>query len=636
MRSRGARPLFYLSIVVSSLLLFLIQPIMAKAILPSFGGTAGVWVTAMMFFETVLLMGYFYAWLSNRFLSRRGQGIVHVVLLALSLTMLPARPHLKAMGPNPSLAILLVLAASIGLPYLLLSASSPLFQSWYTGVFPYRLFAVSNAGSLIALLAFPFVVEPLLTTHAQLAGWSAGYGLFVLMAGFLALQNEGRTISAFEHGRPFLWISLAACASALWMAVANHLSQQVAPVPFLWVLPLSIYLLTFILCFDERRSFYNAKVFRFLLPPAWIAGAYSIANTESADIRTEIVLFSLALFVWCMFCHGELARSKPEDRSGLTFFYLMLAFGGALGGVFVALVAPNVFSTYLELPIGVVASVILALRVYGVRSNARLIRIGVLAAAAFVIATRFQIGAGKIEHLRNFYGAIQVSDEDGYRSLYNGKTLHGVEFLAPDRLLQPTAYYGPESGAGRILAAGGKNRRVALVGLGAGTLAAYGREGDSFQFYEINPAVVRIASHDFHFLSASPAHTQIELGDGRLLLAKEPAHSLDVIILDAFSDDSIPVHLLTTQAFELYLRLLKPGGVIAIHVTNRYLDLQPVVSALGAHFHKNVEAVHSPAEPRNQIFVADWALVYGQSDNIHSAGPLWTDDYTNLFGLLRY
>jgi SAM-dependent methyltransferase len=425
------------------------------------------------------------------------------------------------------------------------------------------------------------------------------------------------------------------------MAVANHLSQQVAPVPFLWVLPLSIYLLSFILCFDERHSFYNPKVFRLLLPLAWIAGSYSIANAESAEIRTEIVVFSLALFVWCMFCHGELARSRPEDRGSLTFFYLILALGGALGGVFVALIAPNAFSTYLELPIGIVVSVILALPLlYGIRSTARLLRIGVLAAAAFVIATRFEIGAGDVEHLRNFYGAIQVSDQgsgqSAFRSLYNGKTLHGVEFLAPDRLLQPTTYYGPESGAGRILAAGGKNRRVALVGLGAGTLAAYGRRGDSFQFYEINPAVVRIASNDFHFLSASSAHTQTRIGDGRLLLTKETARSFDVIILDAFSDDSIPVHLLTTQAFDLYLRLLKPGGVIAIHLTNRYLDLQPVVNALGAHFHRNVEAVHSAAQPVNQIFVADWALVYGEGDNVHANGPLWTDDYTNLFRLLRY
>lgn len=635
--------LFQAAIVLSAILLFAIQPMMAKAILPSFGGTAGVWVTSMMFFEIVLLAGYFYAYASTRYLPRRMQGLLHLGLALISLVMLPVRPHLDRIGQDPSLSVVLVLAASIGLPFFLLSATTPLFQTWYTGTFPYRLFAVSNAGSLLALVAYPFVIEPLLTTKVQLGSWSIVYAVFVVIAAIVALQrgSQPRSLSETSHIQPLLWICLATCSSALWMAVANHLSQQVAPVPFLWVLPLSIYLLSFILCFDERRSFYNRKVFRVLMPIAWLGASYSIATPESAEIGTEIAIFSIALFVWCMFCHGELALSKPEGRRDLTFFYLMLALGGALGGVFVAVVAPNAFSTYLELPISIVASVILALALlYGIRSKARLLRIGVLAIAAFVIATRFEIGVGDVEHLRNFYGSIQVSDQGAgkaaFRSLYNGKTLHGVEFLTADRLLQPTTYYGPASGVGQILSTHKQNIRVALVGLGAGTLAAYGRAGDEFQFFEINPEVARIAANDFHFLSATAAHTTVQIGDGRLLLQKQQPATYDLIVLDAFSDDSIPVHLLTEQAFDLYLRLLKPGGGIAVHLTNRYLDLQPVVDALAAHFQKNVEAVHSPADPANQILAADWAIVSLPGDTIKTAGPLWTDNYTSLFGLLRY
>jgi SAM-dependent methyltransferase len=339
-----------------------------------------------------------------------------------------------------------------------------------------------------------------------------------------------------------------------------------------------------------------------------------------------------------MFCHGELARTKPEGRAKLTFFYLMLALGGALGGIFVGVIAPNVFSTYLELPIGIVASVILALPLlYGLRSTARLARIGVLALAAFVIATRFQLGTGDVIHLRNFYGALQVTDTGtDYRALYNGRTLHGVEFLAPAVQQQPTTYYGPQSGAGRVLLAPGNNRHVALVGLGAGTLAAYGRTGDTFRFYEINPAVIEIASKYFHFLAGSAAQTSVTEGDGRLALATEQPNSFDVIVLDAFSDDSIPVHLMTKEAFALYFRLLKPDGVLAIHLTNRYLDLQPVVQALAANLEKQTESVHNAAEPDKQILAADWVLVHGQrTGSPPNSIRLWTDDYSNLFQLLK-
>jgi SAM-dependent methyltransferase len=640
---------FYLAIGLSSLLLFLIQPIMTKAILPHFGGSAGVWVTAMLFFQTMLLMGYLYSYLVTRYLKRRAQSLVHVSLLLLSLLLLPVKPRLEFETQNPALSILFVLFMSVGPPYFLLSSTSPLLQSWfansYSGVFPYRLFALSNAGSVVALLAYPVLIEPLLPASRQLLCWSVGYGGLVAIASVAALLHwSGNSVqqpieASVSVRRPFLWIGLAACASTLWLAVANHLSQEVAPVPFLWVLPLSLYLLSFILCF-EGHSWYRPAVFRWLLPIAWAGASYSVARPSG--LRWEISAFSLALFVWCMFCHGELAASKPSSRRDLTFFYLMLALGGALGGVFVGAIAPNLFSTYLELPIGILASILLALPlIYRVKSVARLVRLSIVAIVTFFLAARFQ-GFGEVLHWRNFYGSLRVEDtgtgETAVRSLYNGRTLHGVEFLSPLRNRLATTYYGPASGAGRVLRADGKARRVGVVGLGAGTLAAYGRSGDCFRFYEINPAVIQIASQYFHFLDTSQARTEVVTGDGRLGLEKEPPNAFDAIVLDAFSDDSIPVHLITKEAFQLYFRLLKPDGVLAIHLTNRYLDLEPIVEGLAAVFHKGVVPVHNDGESERQILPADWALVYGQAQpNEHAASKtmLWTDDYSNLFRVLR-
>jgi SAM-dependent methyltransferase len=638
---------FYLAIGFSSLLLFSIQPVMTKAILPAFGGSAGVWVTAMLFFQTMLLMGYLYSYLLTRFFSRRAQSMIHLILLLISLSLLPVKLHPES-AHDPALSILLVLLVSVGLPYFLLSSTSPLLQSWfatsYTGVFPYRLFALSNAGSVAALLAYPILIEPLMTASTQLRVWSVGYVLLALIACVTAvLHSSAKPIhepfdTNLSTRRPFLWIALAACASVLWLAVANHLSQEVAPVPFLWVLPLGLYLLSFILCF-EGRNWYRPALFRWLLPASWIAACYNMA--QPAGLVREILTFSAALFLWCMFCHGELALTKPERRQDLTFFYLMLAFGGALGGVFVGVVAPNVFSSYLELPIGITASVLLALPLlYHVTSAARLTRLGVVALAAFIIAVRFQAGSGDVVHLRNFYGALQVTDtgagDAAFRSLYNGRTLHGVEFLSPTRNRVATTYYGPESGAGRMLSIEGKARRIGIVGLGAGTLAVYGRDGDSFRFYEINPAVIQIATHDYHFLDTSPARIDVVAGDGRLALEKEPPGSFDAIVLDAFSDDSIPVHLLTKQAFQIYFRILRPDGVLAIHLTNRYLDLEPVVESLAAASRRHVEAVHSLAQPEAHILAADWAVVSGSAtEHTRPSAHLWTDDYSNLFQVLK-
>lgn len=627
---------------------------MAKALLPQFGGSAGVWVTCMLFFQVMLLMGYLYSYAISSRLSRKAQSGIHGMLLVLSLSSLTLRPHMEWARTieNPALSILAVLLLSVGLPYFLLSSTSPLLQSWFANStaagFPYRFFALSNAASLLALLAYPFAIEPLLTQHSQLLWWSVGYGLLIVLACATAIvHGRGRPVERHaaipaSPNRPVLWISLAACASTLWLAVANHLSQEVAPVPFLWVLPLSIYLLSFILCF-EGDGWYRRGLFRWLLPVAWIAAAFRIAGRGPAGLPWELATFSVALFIWCMFCHGEIARTKPNAPGGVTFFYLTIALGGALGAVFVGVAAPNLLTTYLELPLGITLSAMLALYLlYGMTSPWRLTRLGAVALVAFVIATRFQAGFGDVIHLRNFYGALQVSNagagEDAIRALYNGRTLHGVEFLAADRSRLPTAYYGPESGAGHVLLSHGKSdRRVGMVGLGVGTLAAYGRRGDVFRFYEINPAVIEVASRYFHFLSTSEARTEVVAGDGRLALEREPPNSFDILILDAFADDSIPVHLLTKEAFATYFRLLRGDGVLAIHLTNRYLDLAPVVEAAAAAFGKHVAEAHNMADPEQQVLAADWALVSGQ-DGAGSGvtkARLWTDDYSNLFQVLK-
>jgi hypothetical protein len=631
-----ARPLYAATIAASALLLFLVQPMIAKSLLPRFGGSAGVWVVCMLFFQVVLLAGYAYSYLVTRHLPRGAQGWVHVALLAASLLALPVghAVSLPALAPQP--AIFLALAATVGLPYFLLSATSPLLQSWYTaagvGPFPYGLFAISNAASLAALISYPIVIEPMAAVDRQLWWWSAAYVVVAILAGILAL-NVGQAISPARPlagvSSPYFWLALAACPAALWLAVANHLSQEVAAVPFLWILPLSLYLLSFIICFDARGS-YRPALFRVLLPIAWLAMCWRLA--VPGGLAGEIAVFPIALLICCTFCHGELARTKPDPQHGLAFFYLIVAIGGALGAVFVALIAPNVFDRYLELPIAITACILLGLVLVFGYPTRRLVRFAVLAALAFVFATRYRDSQGHVFHARNFYGALQVTDAGATRSLYNGRTLHGEEFLAPALSRNPTAYYGPESGAGQLLAKPVAPRRVALIGLGVGTLAAYGRPGDDFRFYEINPAVVQVASQYFHFLATSPARTTVITGDGRLALAREPLQSFDVIVLDAFSDDSIPVHLLTREAFQIYLQHLRPAGTLAVHLTNRYLDLAPIVEAAAAGLGKHSILIHNPPDPPRHISAADWAIV---SDTpgpppTHSARA-WTDGYSNLF-----
>jgi spermidine synthase len=663
------RPFLYaIAIALSAALLFVVEPAAAKALLPGFGGSAGVWIACVLFFQVTLLLGYLYAYVLTRTLPAKAQAAVHIALLAACVCLLPWHPPIAQAGGNPSLAIVSVLAASIGLPFFALCTTSPLLQSWYARAwqaqsgparFPYRLFALSNAASLVALLAYPVGIEPLLPLSHQFLIWSAGFLIFAALAAVCALGARGAAAPPDEKTprdpplqRPLLWIALAACAATLWPAVSNHLSQEVAAIPLLWVEPLSIYLLSFILCF-EGRGWYNPRIYRVLLPLACLTFAWRLQGA-AGGIAWELPIVGAALFVCCMFCHGELARLKPEPKQGLAFFYLTIALGGALGAAFVSLFAPNVFSSYLELPIGVAACFVLSMPLlYGRGSPRQLLRLALVAAIAFAAASRFTAGRQDLVRTRNFYGTLQIADsgsgDDKIRSLYNGKVLHGIQYQTPVRSRIAVAYYPPESGIGQAMRWLPHQQpwRVGVVGLGTGTLAVYGRPGDSFRFYDINPAVIDVAWRYFHFLSESAAKVETVEADGRLGLQREPAHSLNMIALDAFSGDSIPIHLLTREAFQMYFDRLAPGGVVVIHVTNRYLDIASVVAALAADLHKPLVIVHNPQDAPRHIQAADWAILADRREDLADLepfnnasatsrkAPVWTDDYSDLFEILR-
>jgi len=643
------------TIFASALLLFLVQPVMAKSILPWFGGSAGVWATCMLFFQVLLVGGYAYAhWIVR--LPPRIQAVIHTALLAVSLALLPISPAAwwkPLAADQPVATILGLLSTSVGLPYLMLAATSPLLQSWYCrerkGT-PYRLYALSNLASVAALLAYPFVVEPLLAVRLQRLTWSAAFAAFAVLCVVAAWRGARRRQpdedgSAAPWRERLVWLALAACPAAMWMAVANQLSESVAPVPFLWILPLTLYLLSFVLCFD-REGWYRPEVYRYLLPLGWLAMVVGLAQQASGfAFHWTLLLFCGGLFVCSLFCHGELMRRKPDPRQ-LTSFYLTIAVGGALGGSFVALLAPSVFKGYYELPVSVVTCILMGLMmVYGYTSPRQMMRLGLVTVAGFAIAVQMRGSLAEDGlRMRNFYGALEVVDGSGpraLRTLYNGAIVHGSQFLALGTGRIPTTYYGPRSGVGLLLSRPGAPRRVGVIGLGAGTLAAYGRAGDYYRFYEINPAVVRLARQKFRYLYECQAKWEIVTGDGRLSLEREPAQNFDVLVLDAFTGDSIPLHLLSREAFVLYLRHLAPGGVLAVHVSNKYLDLVPVLARLTEAAGREATVVRSPADAGGATNDATWVLA-GDSGGLPGErvrparrARLWTDDYSNLLHALK-
>jgi len=682
--ARVESPMLYaVTILLSAFLLFQVQPIIAKMILPWFGGSAAVWTVCMLFFQLLLVAGYVYShWLVER-LRPRAQSLVHIALLALALVSLPILPDpsWKPSGEaDPSFRILGLLGAAVGVPYFLLATTSPLVQAWYArardAALPYRLYALSNVGSMLALVSYPFVVEPWLPTRWQALGWSAAFVVFAAACGLLAWQARSlpaEVRAAADEapaerpglGRYALWAGLAAAASVLLLAFTSHLSQNVAPIPFLWVLPLALYLLSFILCF-EGRNWYSRRNFM----PLAAAGFVGVCVTLHRDyFHTElqllIPLYCATLFCACMVCHGELARLKPHPRH-LTAFFVAVAVGGALGGVFVGLVAPRVFPDLWELPVGIFAVAALAVLVLELDRDAfaslRAWRAAIGGAALYAAGLGVALGwlygdlaSGARVQARNFYAALRVSDSgigaDEMRTLTHGTITHGKQFRSPERRDWPTTYYGENSGVGRAIEArrAAGPVRIGVIGLGAGTLAAYGRPGDTIRIYEINPQVVELARREFSYLADAKGQVDVVLGDARLSLEREPPQGFDVLAVDAFSSDAIPVHLLTAEAFEVYFRHLKPGGVLAVHISNRYVDLKPVVKEAAARFGKAARVVEDESDPARGTFGTTWILVaddprvFEQAPLAGAVEPLesdrsirlWTDDYSDLYGILR-
>ena len=668
------------TIFASAFLLFLVQPVMAKQILPWFGGSATVWTTCLVFFQSALLAGYAYADLLVRRATPRAALRIHVALLAASLALLPIVPaaHWKpAGGENPTWLILGMLVATIGLPYFLLSTTSPLVQAWFARQFPgrspYRLFALSNLASMLALAGYPFLFEPWVATRAQAIGWSAGYAGFVLLcafAGWVSLRAtpfaaapvSADTAAESADGahpalaRQALWIALSATGSILLLAISNHITQNVAAVPLLWIVPLSLYLLTFILCFDGtgwyRRDFFLSTAAAALGVMAW-----TLADTRlTHELAIQLGVFCAGLFLACMFCHGELARLKPAPR-WLTRFYLTVSFGGALGAVVVGIAAPLVLPAYFEL--GAALVLCAGLLLWQVRRDPLVFR--GLAVASLVAA----LGCGAwyvrefydstIVATRNFYGVLRVlewgSGNDRKRTLIHGTIMHGNQFLDPLLKRQPTTYYTAGSGVARAIESMHPRLeplKVGVIGLGTGTLAVWGAVNDVYRFYEINPAVVGIARREFSFLADSEATIEIAQGDARLVLEREPAQGFDVLAIDAFSSDAIPVHLITSEALSIYERHMKPSGIVAFHVTNRFLNLAPVVEAL-AHAHGLAVALVSDDGNEPGASSSVWVLLSKDpaalaKETIAGAASeiavrrdwrLWTDDFNNLVQVLK-
>jgi SAM-dependent methyltransferase len=660
------------TIFLSSFLLFLVQPLIARLILPWFGGSAAVWTTCMLFFQTLLVAGYAYAHALGRLGGRR-QAIVHAVLLAAALLTLPIAPDESwqpAGGAEPVTRILLLLGATVGLPYFLLASTSPLVQLWFSrarpGENPYRLFALSNLASLAALLGYPFAVEPLLAAGEQVHAWSWGFAGFAALCALLAWRTPPASAATEATAGPPLaatryawWLALSATGSVLLLAVTNHLTQNVASVPLLWLVPLALYLLTFILAFEGKNVYRPGLVWPLLV--AVLAGTgWLLVDTElHYRLGLQLAVFLPALFIGCLFCHGELYRLRPPPAQ-LTAYYLTISAGGALGGLLVAVLAPLVFDGYYELGAGLAALALLAAlrlpelgRVPHYAALAALL--GVTACAAYD-GLRDQRDVRVAE--RSFYGVLRVKEyslgEEGHlRRLVHGTIMHGEQYMHGELRRLITTYYTPSSGIGAAIRSKQDHPvRVGVIGLGTGTIAGYGRPRDLYRFYEIDPHVVEIARTQFTFLADSAARIEIALGDARLSLEREPPQGFDVLAVDAFSSDAIPVHLITREALGVYLRHMKPDGIVAFHVSNRFLDLVPVVARIAREQGAHAVLVEDDPEEDEPIerSRSDWVLVSRSAQAlaakaivVRGGAPAedrpdwrtWTDDYSNLVQILK-
>jgi len=687
------------TVFLSAFLLFQVQPLIGKYILPWFGGTPGVWTTCMLVFQVLLFGGYLYAHLTSCWLGARAQAGLHIALLASACLMLPIIPKetWKPSGSEePIAAIVLVLGLTVGLPFFVLSTTGPLLQHWqhrtHPARTPYRLYALSNAASLLALVSFPAVFEWLFATPLLARIWSVCFVAFAVLCAIGAwgmarsrptlssdvVETKPRSVTAPSWGVRLFWFALATVPSTLLLAMTNQVCMDVASIPFLWVLPLTLYLLSFILCFESERWYSR----RYLMPAAAVALGclYPVMHTgNSLALWVQVGAFFIAFFLCAMVCHGELYARRPNPQH-LTMYYLVIAGGGAAGGLFVGIAAPFLFSGYYELQIGLFACAALMLVALYTDPKSRfargrpnwawvcfLVLAGTLGALLLdsaqddlrgyrIAAEGTSAGQGATSYIlarkRTFYGILRVmSFETNFKDtihtinmLVNGRTTHGTEYIDPELWSVPTTYYDERSGVGRLLSHSdpSKPRRVGVVGLGTGTVAAYARTGDTFRFYEINESVEPMARGYFHFLEKCRGKVEIVLGDARLSLERESTpQNFDVLVLDAFSSDAIPIHLLTREAFAIYLRHLAPEGVIAVHTSNWHFDLRPVVEAAADAYGLSMVQIGTTATSYGG-YGSDWELI-SPSRTALGAGwirlaaeppsrrrNLWTDDHASL------
>ncbi len=666
------------TIFLSSMHLFLVQPIIAKQILPWFGGAASVWTTCLFFFQFVLLLGYCYAHTLVR-LPTRVQPAVHCALLAASLALLPivAASSWKSDDGLPVVRLLALLMTTVGLPYFLLATTSPLIQVWYARErsSPYRLFALSNTASLIGLLAYPFLLEPWLTTLAQARTWSGGYVIFAICcagAGAVSLRaserrNEPTAIRSSDLAAPTsvidvaTWVVLAALGSLLLVSVTAFIAANVASAPLIWIGPLTLYLITFILAFEGRRAWHGWGVGAAAV--VFAAAMLAVYRNEDfvANYLWSLPLFLTGLFVICLFCHGQLAEMKPPPQQ-LTLFYIMISAGGALGSLGGSVLAPALLKGDFEMPIALAAVAFAFL--WQIRQKSRAWVVAALAGAVVLpVISAWQIvdeihGARLLA--RNFYSSLRVVDvvnvDEPFRRLEHGGIEHGSQYLSPERRREPISYYGKTSGIGVAIArqreSAGRPLSIGVVGLGAGVVAAYGETGGRMRFYEINPQVLDIARREFSFLPDCPAETSVALGDARLTLEKEAPQNLDILAVDAFSGDAIPMHLLTSEAITIYRRHLATGGVLAFHITNKFVALAPPLAAIAKSQHLDARTIADNPEggddDNSPMSSSDWLLITADPswfDNgalakaepvpLTGAEAVWTDDFNNLITALH-
>ena len=698
--------LFVATTFASAFLIFLVQPLVAKRILPWFGGVPAVWSLCLAFYQTTLFAGYAYAYLLIGRANPRAQLALHAVAVAAAvcaLPVLPADAWRPEGGGDPSARILAMLFANVALPFFVLAATGPLVAVWFSRRYParspYPLYAVSNLGSLIALLAYPFGLEPRLPLSTTGRLWSGAFvatGAAVIACGALASRSAApapdraaEPNGAVPATRIALWVLLSACAVVLLMGITNHLCLDVASVPFMWVLPLALYLTSLIVCFGAPRV-YRRIPFVLLAALAYfigtlfapLVGANSVLGLFGKRLPFEVTRYGLLLFAACMVLHGELYRLRPPARS-LTAFYLCTSGGGALGGLAVGLVAPRVFDGFYEFPIGfglAGALLLAACRQYPdgwIGTNAPRWRVaGAVAIAGALLAVlganTFARATTMIRQERNFFGVLRVEEIPGpktsIRSLVHGATIHGFQIENQPHLA--TAYFGRDTGIeiAFSLRAPDTPSRIGVIGLGTGTLTTYGRAGDRIRYFEIDPAVIDLARDPslFTFLSRSRADVEIVEGDGRISLARERERNeprFDYLIVDAYSSDAVPIHLLTREAIALYRDSLEPDGLLVFHISGRYFDLVPMLFRLADDAALHAVDLENPKIKEFVTWSASWVFMSRSEERIAALAqaaleraaarprrlppviwpsreriaraPLWTDEYSNLFRVLR-